>query len=104
VSAAAIARAWSGSSRSSLSDSLDWFSARDAAQAVLAACRAWAWAADGRWLSKGEAANWAAAQLDDPAPVTAALRRRADPDAPGPLAVEAAARIDSVTTRLESPR
>ena len=49
---------------SSLSDSLDRFSAHDAAQPVLAACRAWAWAADGRWLSKGEAANWAAAQLD----------------------------------------
>ena len=89
---------------SSLRDSLDWFSAHDAAQAVLAACRAWAWAADGRWLSKGEAADWAAAQLDDPASVTAALRRRVDPDAPGPPAAEAAALIDCVRTRLEFPR
>ena len=86
---------------SSLRDSLDWFSAHDAAQAVLAACRAWAWAADGRWLSKGEAADWAAARLDDPAPVTAALLRRADPHAPGPLPAEADALIGSVRTRLE---
>ena len=86
---------------SSLRDALEWFSAHDAAQAVLAACRAWAWTADGRWLSKGEAADWAAAQLDDPAPVIAALRRRDDPRAPGPLPAEAAALVDSVRSRLE---
>ena len=92
-----------GSCRSSLRDSLDWFRAHDVAQAVLAACRAWAWATDGRWLSKGEAADWAAARLDDPSPVTAALHRRADPDAPGPSPAEAAALIGSVRTRL-APR
>src|SRR6478609_827024 len=65
-------------------DSLDWWAGYDGGQAVLAACRAWAWAAEQRWLSKGEAAAWAIARLDDPAPVIAALARRADPSAPAP--------------------
>ena len=37
-------------------ESLAWWREHDAAQAVLAACRAWAWATEGRFLSKGEAA------------------------------------------------
>jgi PAS domain S-box-containing protein len=85
----------------SLRDSLEWFRAHDAGQAVLAACRAWAWATDGRWLSKGEAAGWAMARLDDPAPVADALRRRVDPAAPGPAPAGAAALIDSVDRMLE---
>jgi hypothetical protein len=36
-------------------DSLAWWRAYDANQAVVAACRAWTWLQDGRWLSKGEA-------------------------------------------------
>ena len=63
-------------------DSLDWWAGYDGGQAVLAACRAWAWATEQRWLSKGEAAAWAIARLDDPAPVIAALARRADPSVP----------------------
>ena len=59
---------------------------------------------DGRWLSKGEAADWATARIDDPSPVTAALHRRADPTRPDPRPAEAAALIDSVRTRLEPPR
>jgi len=51
---------------------------------VLAACRAWAWAQDGRWLPKGEAARWAMGRLDDPSAVGAALARRSDPAAPAP--------------------
>jgi hypothetical protein len=39
---------------------------------------------DGRWLSKGAAATWAAARLEDPSPVERALDRRADPLAPAP--------------------
>jgi Domain of unknown function (DUF4111) len=85
----------------SLRESLEWFRAHDAGQAVLAACRAWAWATDGRWLSKGEAAGWAMGQLDDPAAVADALRRRADPAAPGPAAAAADALIDSVDRMLE---
>jgi hypothetical protein len=33
---------------------------------------------------KGEAAAWAIARLDDPAPVIAALARRVDPSVPAP--------------------
>lgn len=40
-------------------------------QGALASCRAWAWAEEGHWLSKGEAARWAAGRAD------AALRLRA---------------------------
>jgi hypothetical protein len=36
-----------------LRDSLAWFREHDPAGAVLAACRAWAWTAEGRWLSQG---------------------------------------------------
>jgi Domain of unknown function (DUF4111) len=64
--------------------SLAWWRGYDASQAVLAACRAWAWGAEGRWLSKGEAAAWAIARVDDPEGVTMALTRRADPSAPAP--------------------
>ena len=74
-----------------LSEALDWYGANDDAQAVLAACRAWAWAADGSWLSKGRAARWAIAQLPDPRPVVAALEHRGDPRAAGPSPAEAAA-------------
>jgi hypothetical protein len=67
-----------------LREALAWYRSHDGAEAVLAACRAWAWAAQGRWLSKGDAAAWAAPQLPDPAPVAKALAPRADPAAPGP--------------------
>ena len=67
-----------------LQESLAWFGAHDGTAAVLAACRAWAWAEEGRWLSKGDAAAWAAARLLDPAPVAKALARRSDPLAPPP--------------------
>ena len=67
-----------------LGEALAFYRALDGAEAVLAACRAWAWAAEERWLSKAEAAAWAAARLPDPAPVEQALARRADPAAPGP--------------------
>ena len=62
----------------SLAEALAFFAAEDAsgAQLVLAACRAWAWAAAGVWYSKGEAARWAQARLDDPAPVIEAAARR----------------------------
>jgi predicted nucleotidyltransferase len=62
----------------SLRQAMEFFAAEDpsGAQLVLAACRTWAWAAEGRWLSKGEAADWAQARLDDPAPVIDAAARR----------------------------
>jgi Domain of unknown function (DUF4111) len=86
-----------------LRQSLEFYRGHDAGEAVLAACRAWAWATDGRWLSKSEAGAWAMAQLDDPAPVAEALRRRADPGAPGPVPAAAAAFVDSVDRRLRAP-
>jgi Domain of unknown function (DUF4111) len=52
---------------SALRAALDWYRGYDDAEAVLAASRAWAWATRGRWLSKGDAAAWVAAQLPDPA-------------------------------------
>jgi hypothetical protein len=85
---------------SALHDALEWYRAHDGAQAVLAACRAWAWAIDGRWLSKGDAATWATARLADSAAVAKALARRVDPAAPGPTPPEAAAVLDSVERLL----
>jgi hypothetical protein len=62
-----------------------------AAQAVLAACRAWAWAAEGVWLSKGAAAEWARERLADRGPVDRAQAARAgfgdEPDADDVAAV-----------------
>jgi hypothetical protein len=79
-----------------LHDALQWYRAHDPAEAVLAACRAWAWAAERRWLSKGDAAAWAAAQLADPGPIAKALARRTDPAMPAPTRTEAAAVLDRV--------
>lgn len=82
-------------------ESLAWYTAHDTAQAVVTACRAWAWAAEGRWLSKGDAAAWAVSRLDDPAPVVAALAKRADPEATGPAPDAAAALLDRVQRLLD---
>ncbi len=65
----------------SLRESLAWQQRHDpnSAAVVLGACRAWAWAEDGRWLSKGDAAAWAHERLADPAPISVALAGRYDP-------------------------
>jgi hypothetical protein len=66
--------------------SLTWHGEHDAggdgASAVLGACRAWAWAVDRRWLTKADAARWAAGRLEDPEVVERALALRDDPDQP----------------------
>jgi hypothetical protein len=72
-----------------LSDALDWYRANDLVGAVLAACRAWAWATDGRWLSKGEAAEWASARLDDAGAIGWAVEARRDPGSREPPAAVA---------------
>lgn len=82
-----------------LRESLAWFREHDASAAVLAACRAWAWTTEGRWLSKADAAAWAAARLADPAPIDKALAHRADPTAAAPSRHDVAAMISNV--RLE---
>lgn len=59
-------------------DALDFYAgAPDAMdQALLSACRAWAWVVDGVWRSKGDSARWAMRRLPDPHPIERALRRR----------------------------
>jgi hypothetical protein len=79
---------------------LAWYRAYDGAEAVLAACRAWAWARQGRWLSKGDAAAWAAARLPQPAAVAKALARRADPATPGPTRGDVERILDPVERLL----
>lgn len=61
-----------------LREALGWYADHGGspAQTVLAACRAWAWATDGRWRSKGDSARWARDRLGDPRPVDRALRLR----------------------------
>ena len=78
-----------------LRDSLAWWGDFGGSQAVLAACRALAWSETGRWLSKGEAARWAA----DPV-AEAALAARTDPSAAGPTPGEVASVLDRVGRRL----
>jgi hypothetical protein len=78
-------------------ESLVWWREHDPAQAVLAACRAWAWAVEGRFLSKGEAASWASTRLADAAPIAKALAQRVDAAAPGPAPADVAAVVDHVT-------
>ncbi len=78
-----------------LRDSLTWWGDFGGWQAVLAACRAAAWAETGHWLSKGEAGRWA----DDPV-ADAALAARDDPTAGGPAPDEVAALVARVAGRL----
>lgn len=67
-----------------LREALTWQQDHDptGVSVVLASCRAWAWAVDGRWLSKADAAAWASERLADPTAVKLALAHRADPTRP----------------------
>ena len=69
--------------RSALRDAMEWYALEGGslAQTVLSATRTWAWATDGRWLSKAESADWARERLADPGPVDRALALRAEPAA-----------------------
>ena len=74
--------------------SLDWYSRFEpaTANAVLGACRAWLFAAEGRWASKGEAAGWASARSAHPETIAAADRARTaevDPEAVAAVVAEA---------------
>jgi hypothetical protein len=57
-----------------LLDSIAWHRGCDDpdADAVASACRAWAWATDGRWRSKRAAADWARRRAPEADPVAAA--------------------------------
>jgi hypothetical protein len=61
-----------------LLEAIDFFRALPGAtdQTALSACRAWAWATDGVWRSKGASARWAMPRLADPGPLARVLRRR----------------------------
>jgi hypothetical protein len=82
---------------SALRDALAWWRDHDASGAIFAACRAWAWLEQGCWLSKGEAAAWAAQRLDDPVPVQRALAHRADATTPEPTTAD----VDSVVRTVQ---
>ncbi|WP_053225728.1 aminoglycoside adenylyltransferase domain-containing protein [Solirubrobacter soli] len=84
-------------------ESLAWWREHDAAQAILAACRAWAWMSEGRFLSKGEAASWASTRLDDATPVAKALAHRVDAAAPDPTRDDVAAVVDHVLGVIPAP-
>ncbi len=57
-----------------LRDALDWHEVHaSGGEAIRSAYRAWAWATDGVWRSKSEAANWARGRLDDPPELAKAL-------------------------------
>jgi hypothetical protein len=85
-----------------LRDALAWWREHDAAGAILAACRAWAWTAENRWLSKGDAASWAAERVPDPGPIERALAHRADAAAPEPSPRDVAAIVEPVEQLLSA--
>ncbi len=64
--------------RDALEEALAWYERHGGsdAQTVLAACRSWAWAADGRWRSKAQAAAWARQHVPDPGVLDRALALR----------------------------
>lgn len=72
----------------------------DGAATVLAACRAWAWASDGAWRSKREAARWAAGRLADPQPVERAAAWLDGSPRPPPSVEGAAGMLDHVESEL----
>jgi predicted nucleotidyltransferase len=82
---------------------LDWFRCHDGdgVATVLAACRAWAWASEGRWLSKTEAGEWAERRLADPTPVEKAFARRRDRRAPDVSSAERAVLLQRTQDALE---
>ncbi|KAB8140385.1 DUF4111 domain-containing protein [Chloroflexia bacterium SDU3-3] len=72
-----------------LLDSLLWHHTHEgtSANAVLNACRAWRYAAEGVMGSKLDGAAWAMQQLDEPGLIAQALRHRRHGYAPDPAAV-----------------
>jgi len=89
-------------------EALDFYASAPGAtdQALLSACRAWAWASDAVWRSKGDSVRWAMPRLAAPGPVARALRRRdGDVEAPPtaqdlePVLTAARAALSSVAAR-----
>jgi hypothetical protein len=66
---------------SALRESLRWHATSDEARlddAVLNACRAWRYAAEGEWSSKPDAGAWARARADDTGLIADAIAARSD--------------------------
>lgn len=86
-----------------LAASLRWHAESPAVageNAVLNACRAWCFAADGALVSKAEAAAWARGRVADPSPVDAALAVREGRPGPAPDADGAARLLAHVLARV----
>jgi hypothetical protein len=85
-----------------LGEALAWYASSDSsrAQAFLAACRAWAWAVDGVWRSKRDAAEWARGRIAD-ALVDVALASRDRASAPQLDAASLAAVLELTQAALD---
>jgi predicted nucleotidyltransferase len=86
-----------------LREALDWYGEQgdSPVEAVLGACRSWAFAADGGWRSKADSARWARLRLPDPGPVDRALRLRDGADERQLTAQEVATVTDAARVALE---
>jgi hypothetical protein len=67
-----------------LRDAVAWYGNHDAtgAETALTACRAWAWATDGKWRSKREGAEWARPRVREPTAIDRAMAMRNGAGAP----------------------
>jgi hypothetical protein len=86
---------------SALAEAVRWFAAHEApgSDAVLNACRALLYAAEGRWSAKADAGRWALERLDDRELIAEALRGREtreplDPGRTKPFLERAARELD----------
>jgi hypothetical protein len=87
--------------RAALRDALARYRECGGAEAVFAACRAWAWAGDRRWRSKGDASAWAMARSPDHARlITEALAQRAGAPGHGITQSEIAAFVSAIDRLL----
>jgi Domain of unknown function (DUF4111) len=86
-----------------LRSALDWYeSDPDPEGSILAACRAWHFAEEGEWVSKRDAAEWAAERLPDPMAVHSALTLRGGDTAEPPTAAEAAVVLGHARAALDA--
>jgi aminoglycoside adenylyltransferase-like protein len=87
--------------RAALRDALARYRECGGAEAVFAACRAWAWAGDQQWRSKGAASAWAIARSPDHARlITTALAQRAGAPGHGITQSETAAFVSAIDRLL----
>jgi hypothetical protein len=86
-----------------LRSALDWYEEDpDPEGTILAACRAWHFAEEDEWVSKRDAAEWAAARLTDPGAVHRALTLRGGGSAEPPTAAQASVVISQARAALDA--